>query len=367
MKRKNVLIVTGNTKPNSGIGRYSLSIVKQLHDIGVHYAVLTERGTYSDGEGEKSILYPKSSVINIIKNFFLVRKELKKYDNVHALDCWPYGVYAYLGVLGTGKKLFINGVGTYSVPSGSLLKAFLMRRAYKRAGKIFCISNYTKGRILERVPDVKADVVALGTTELPKVSHKQQEEYKKKYNFMSSFPVLLTVGAIKERKGQFETVQALYKLKNKYPNALYLMVGSASDKNYVTQIEKYAKEYGLEDNIKILSNVYSDTELAYLYSLCHVFLLNSNNVGNHFEGFGLVLLEAGQLGKPIIGSKGCGIEDVIQNGYNGYLAEQRNPEDIYEKIMLVLGEQYETLAKNSNEFSKKFTWGQTVSSYIKYY
>src|SRR3989344_4891303 len=256
---KNVLIVTSNTKPNSGIGRYSLSIVRQLRDIGVDYTVLTERGVYSGGEGEKSILYPKSSIINIIKNFFLVRKELKKYDNVHALDCWPYGVYAYFGTLGTWKKLFINGVGTYSVPSGNPLKIFFMKKAYKRAEKIFCISNYTKDRILEHIPDIKADVVALGTTKLPKVSHKQQEEYRKKYNFTSPFPTLLTVGAIKERKGQFETVQALYKLKNKYPDALYLMIGSAYDKSYIVQIEKYVREHRMEDSIKILSDVYSDT------------------------------------------------------------------------------------------------------------
>ena len=354
MKRKNVLIITGSTKSNSGLGRYSLSIIEELKNLGIDCKALTS-------------FYSKSPITNIIKNILLIKKELKRYDNVHALDCWPYGVYAYLAVLGTQKKLFINGVGTYSVPSGSLLKTFLMRKAYKRAEKIFCISNYTKDRILKRIPSVKAEVVYLGTTKLPEISRTQQEEYRKKYYFTSRYPILLTVGAIKERKGQFETVQALYKLKSKYPDALYLMVGNTSDKNYVTQIEKYAKEYGMEHNIKILPDVHSDTELTYLYSLCHVFLLNSNNVGIHFEGFGLVLLEAGQLGKPIIGSKGCGIEDVIQNGYNGYLTKQRNPEDIYEKLISVLGAQYETLAKNSIEFSKKFTWSGTVSSYIKYY
>ncbi|OHA88753.1 MAG: hypothetical protein A3C70_03300 [Candidatus Zambryskibacteria bacterium RIFCSPHIGHO2_02_FULL_43_14] len=364
---KNILIVTNNMMPNSGIGRYSLSIVEQLRNLNVNHTVLTERDKYSGGKDEKNLLHSKVSAFNLIKNSFLVRRELKRCDNIHALDCWPYGVYAYLAVLGTQKKLFINGVGTYSVPSGSLLKTFFMRKAYKRSEKIFCISNYTRDRILEHMPYVKAEIVSLGTTKLPEVSHKQQEEYRKKYNFASQYPILLTVGAIKERKGQFETVQALYKLKDKHPNALYLMVGSTSDKSYITQIEKYVKEHGLGNNIKILSDVYSDTELAYLYSLCHVFLLNSNNIGAHFEGFGLVLLEAGQLGKPVIGSKGCGIEDVIRNGYNGYLTEQRNPEDIYEKLMLMLGEQYEILAKNSREFSKKFTWEHTVSSYVKYY
>ena len=73
---KNVLIITGNTKPNSGIGRYSLSIIEQLRGMGVDYTVLTEQGKYSGGEDEKSVLHPKSSIVNLVRNFFLVRKEL---------------------------------------------------------------------------------------------------------------------------------------------------------------------------------------------------------------------------------------------------------------------------------------------------
>lgn len=353
---KNVLVVTANLEPNSGMGRYSLSIVEQLKALGVRYQVLTEKE-----------LFPKASIINMIKNVFIVRKELNKYDNIHALDCWPYGVYAYLATLGTGKKLFINGVGTYSVPWGNPLKTYLMTMAYKRATKVFCISNYTRNRIVDAVPGLKAEVVFLGTTKLPEITNQEQEEFRKKYDLESRYPILLTVGAIKNRKGQFETVEALHKMKDIYPDALYLIVGNTEDKSYVDSIENYAKENGLEDNIKILPDVRSDAELAYLYSISHVFLLNSNNTGVHFEGFGLVLLEAGQLGKPIIGSRGCGIEDAIQDGYNGYLTEQRNPEDIFDKLSLVLGEQYETLSRNSREFSEKFTWANTVSSYVKYY
>src|SRR3569623_55113 len=36
-------------------------------------------------------------------------------DLVHALDAWPYGFYGFAAVFGTKKKLFINGIGTYSV------------------------------------------------------------------------------------------------------------------------------------------------------------------------------------------------------------------------------------------------------------
>lgn len=367
MQDKNVLIITGNIKLTSGLGRYSFAIVNELQNIGVDYTVLTEQGESSGDKNEKSLLCPKDSIFNVIKNIFNVRRELSNYDNIHALDCWPYGVYAYLGVLGTKKKLFINGVGTYSIPSGNLLKRFLMNMAYRRAEQIFCISHYTQDQILGHESSLKTEVVFMGTTKLPKLPLQEQEEYKKKYDLGSRHPILLTVGAIKSRKGQFDTVQAVHKLKNDYPNVLYLIVGSTDDGDYISKIEEYTKEHGLESNVEIISGVESDTELAYLYSLSDVFLLNSNNKGTHFEGFGLVILEAGQFGKPVIGSKDCGIEDVIQDGYNGYLTEQGNPQDIYEKLLLVLGEQYKMLSDNSREFVKKFRWEDTVSSYIKYY
>ncbi len=362
-----ILIITNNIKLNSGIGRYSFSVVDQMDKLGLDYTVITKSNKDSVSKREKSLLLPRSSIFNVIKNIFLIRRELKLHDVAHALDCWPYGVYLYIASLGTKKRIFINGVGTYSVPFGNKLKVFLMKSAYKKAEKVFCISRYVKKYITGIVPSINAEVVLLGTTRLPTLSKKEKDSYKKKYNFKGCSPVLLTVGGIKDRKGQLDTVKAVYKLKKQYPDILYLIVGSDSSKEYMSRIFNYIKINGLEDNIKILSEVSIDKELSYIYSLCDVFLLNSNNEGIHFEGFGLVLLEAAQLGKPVIGSKGCGIEDAIENKYNGYLVEQRNPEDIYQKLLLVLGERYLFFSENSKEFSERFTWQKTVYSYLKYY
>ncbi len=362
-----ILIITNNIKLDSGIGRYSFSIVEQLENLGIKHTVITEKCKNWATKKEKSILLPKTSVLNIIKNLILIRRELKSYDVVHALDCWPYGVYAYVATLGTKKRIFINGVGTYSVPSGNKIKTFFMKRAYTRAVKVFCISNYVKKRIIGIVPHINVDVVFLGTTKLPSLSVGEKNFYKNKYNFNNHHPILLTVGGIKNRKGQLDTVKAVYKLKKQYPNVLYLIVGSDRDKGYVGKILNYVKVNNLGSNVKILPNIQSDIELTYLYSLCDVFLLNSNNEGIHFEGFGLVLLEAAQLKKPVIGSVGCGIEDAMENGYNGYLVKQRDSEDVYQKLLLVLGEKYTFFAENSLEFSKRFAWEKTVSSYVKYY
>ncbi len=367
MKNKRILIITNNLGVDSGMGRYSLSIVNELSRAGVYFKILTEKNTKPVLSGEIKGLLNKSTIIGFFKNIIITRKLAKEFDVVHALDCWTYGVYAYFAVLGTRKKLFVNGVGTYSVPCGGLFKKFLMVRAYVRSEKVFCISGYAKSRILEIEPKIKAETVLLGATKLADPSADEVKDYSQKYKTLDRYPILLTVGGIKDRKGQLETLKAVKMLVRDYPKALYVIVGSNKNRSYISKIKNYAEKHNLSENILMLHDIRTDKELAYLYDLSDIFLLNSNNDGVHFEGFGLVLLEAAQFGRPVIGSSGCGIENAIENGYNGYLTEQRNPEDIYEKLNLVLGGQYSSLAANSKEFAKRFKWRDTVVSYLKYY
>jgi phosphatidylinositol alpha-1,6-mannosyltransferase len=55
------------------------------------------------------------------------------------------------------------------------------------------------------------------------------------------------------------------------------------------------------------------------YGAADVFALPARDVGGRFEGFGLVYLEAGAAGLPVIGTTGCGAEDAIHDGVTGLL------------------------------------------------
>ncbi|MBN2471593.1 MAG: glycosyltransferase, partial [Anaerolineae bacterium] len=52
------------------------------------------------------------------------------------------------------------------------------------------------------------------------------------------------------------------------------------------------------------------------------FALPAINVDDKFEGFGLVYLEAGAAGLPVIGTLGCGAEEAIVAGETGLLVPQ---------------------------------------------
>lgn len=358
-----ILVITGNLNQNSGLGRYSLGVVEELGRVGIEHVVLTEKS--SGYAYEKDLLYPRNSVMGILKNLFLVRKQCKNFDIVHALDCWPFGIYGLSAVLGRDKKLFINGVGTYSIPTGSLLKKTLMSASYRKAKKIFCISRYTEKRIKESSANISTEVVHLGAPDVRPLSKEEKEKRELKYD-VEGGPILLTVGAIKHRKGQLDALRAVNELIDEYPDIQYIMVGTGSDEEYMRRIKDFVKEKKLENNIRIISDAYTDKDLAYFYELCDVFVLTSNNEGVHFEGFGLVMLEAAQFGKPLIGSADCGIEDTIRQGFNGYLVRQEDHLDIAEKIRKAINEKLE-LGKNSAEFSCEFSWNKTISRYERSY
>ena len=347
-----ILFITKTLKPVSGWGRMSFLLTEEAKR---HNCVASDIS-------EDDELLP-ITILNFVKNVWRVRRRSKGFNIVHALDGWPYGIYGYLAVVGTKKKLFINGIGTYSVAAfNSFLKGFFLGMSYRRAKKVFCISKYTQKRILKKIRLRNTEVVYLGKTDF------LVEKYDKAKNINSNnFPVLLTVGAVKERKGQFYVLRAVKMLKKKYPNIIYNIVGFFENEKYVKDIKKYTLDNNLENNIRFIRDVKNDRELYDFYKNCDVFLLCSVNTGDHFEGFGLVLIEAASLGKPVIGSLDNGTEEAVKDGYNGYLVRQRNSQDIYDKLVLILEGDRESMSASSKLWANEFSWEKTVDEYIKFY
>lgn len=367
-----VLIIAASLNERSGWGRYARSVILELRRQGVDVVVISEEGASIDGIHTHSLerLRSRISVLTLIRNAFRVRLLARAVDIVHALDGWPYGVYGYAGVVGTSKKLFMNGVGTYSVaPLYENGSAFLLRRAYARAKEVFCISDYTRDRIVAAgIEKSKVSTVHLGAPELPQINLEEAKIIAHKIGVPTdASPIILTVGSIKDRKGQLDTLRAVEIAKPKYQNILYVVAGSGNQKDYIAALHSYASEHHLESNLLTITDA-DDQTIAALYAVSKVFALNSNSDpgSNHFEGFGLVVLEAAGFGKPAIGSSDSGVEDAIDDGVTGYLAHQRDPKDIADRLEQVL-EKYEFLSTNAKMWHSQFTWQKTVEKYIRAY
>ncbi len=357
-----IAIITGNTSPNSGLGRFSKEVVQELRNQGEEIVVLSESGD-SDINIESH-----TKIGSIFRNLITARKAVRKINVVHALDAWPFAIYGLFAVIGTQKKLYISSVGTYSVPPRHFsLKRFLMRSAYRRASHIFCISAYTQKRISERLPfKCSMSVVYLATTPLPKSDAHAISDIRVRYHITPDMRVVLTVGGIKDRKGQLDTLRAVIEVREKRPDLVYVIVGDISDSAYIDEIKKEAKKHDAENAYRIVSNASSDKELAAWYSIADVFALTSNTKGNHFEGFGLVFLEAAHFGVPGVGTTDCGIEDAIINNETGLLVAQRDTHAIALAILKILSN-HQLFSMKVRTFASKFSWQATVERYRSVY
>jgi len=359
-----ILIITNNLKPNSGWGRYSLGVINELLRRDLNISVMVE---HPSGATYESVFPPTDSIWSLVSNIMKIRSHARDCDVVHAFDGWPYAVLGYFAVLGTSKSLFVNAIGTYSVaPLRDHLKGFLLRRAYAKAQRIFAISAYVKDRIVELTGLASIQVVLQGLSPLPAVTRDEVNRFKAEEDLSGKYPILLTVGEIKERKGQLDTLKAAALIKEKYPQTLYIMIASDGDSGYVEKIRAYATSNGLGGNFQIRSDVREDATLSRFYAACDVFLLNSNNDGRHLEGFGLVILEANQFGKPAVGSRGCGIEDAIRAGFSGFLSDPGNPQDIAAQIFKII-EKKMIKEDDVRDWSSRFTWKKTVDQYVAFY
>jgi len=353
-----------------GVGRYGRDMVENIsRQPGVEeIVVLTEEA--SGHNLEKSILLNAHRLRdfgNLLTNVFRIRKYIKKYDIIHALDGYPYGVIAALANIGINKKLIINGIGTYSIlPLDQPVKGFLMKWAYRKANKVLCISHYTEKQLLKRVKLDNTVVINHGV------------DYAKFVEFASCFSgenkikekIILSVGGgLKRRKGLHISIPAIGIVREKYPNIKYYIVGSQTDDaDYFENLKNLAKENGLEKNVVFLENL-SDEELIKLYYSADLFLLVSVNIGSDFEGFGLVYLEANACGKPAIGTFNCGAEDAIIDGETGILVPQNDIQKTAEAVLKLLDNQdlAKKLGENGKRRAQQMNWDNVAKNYIKLY
>jgi len=88
-------------------------------------------------------------------------------------------------------------------------------------------------------------------------------------------------------------------------------------------IQAAIRRHDLSPRVRHLGRVPNDT-LAALYRGSDLFIMPNVPVEDDLEGFGIVLLEAGQCGTPAIAAEIDGIQDVLTEGINGHLVP---PED----------------------------------------
>jgi glycosyltransferase involved in cell wall biosynthesis len=323
-----ILYLTDNLNHQNGWGRYASDLISSVENLGHKTVVLTA----SRKLGATVI----SKIINAFALAVRVRKYSAKCDIIHALDAYPFGIIAAIANIGRKNKLVITGQGTYAISAfyGHHF-AWLLRWAYKKADGVIAISEYTKQRILENVDLAEVNVIEHGI-DINKFSRARVSSPGK---------YIISVGALKSRKGYHVSIPAFALAKKKMPDLKYKIVGNQSDVRYFNDLKKIVVDYNIEKDVEFITGI-SDDELGSLYAGARLFILTSINDGNNFEGFGLVFLEAAAAGLPVVGTRDNGISSAIKENCNGLLVRQEDIEETSDAILKLLV---------NNDLDKKFS------------
>ena len=344
--------------------------------------------THEEGAPSKMASKPWLQLLAIpyiISGFFKCINICRKFrpDVIHAH--WPFP-HAYIA-LGAAKLFRIplvlnfHGAELLLIRKKKWVKP-LLKFAIGQAQAVFANSSFTAGKI-KALRDVDVEWSPYGTTletrdggSLPLApaadaasatpSSGDTPQRPDPHPVNSKFKILF-VGRHIERKGIRYLIDAAKYLPRDQFEIRIVGVGDLTE-----QLKKQATAIAASNAAEIIfTGKLSPEALANEYKTANVFTLPAivDSKGDT-EGLGVVLIEAMELGLPVVASNVGGIPDVVVDGETGILVPEKDPK--------ALAEAYKRLASD-NELVKKllagaqkrigecFNWDRIVERQIAVY
>jgi phosphatidylinositol alpha-1,6-mannosyltransferase len=119
------------------------------------------------------------------------------------------------------------------------------------------------------------------------------------------------------------------------PEACLIVVGEGADR---VRLERLAEDFGVAEFVTFAGRL-SDDDLAEAYATASLFAMPARHRTGpdaQGEGFGLVYVEAGAMGLPVVAGRGGGADEAVEHGVNGLVVDPTNREAIASAIVQVL-------------------------------
>jgi phosphatidyl-myo-inositol dimannoside synthase len=210
-------------------------------------------------------------------------------------------------------------------------RARLAAFAAQRADVAIAVSDYTAGLVRATGAAPVAITVIPNGVDVPGASSQQGDPALEPLDH----PTFLTLARIQERyKGHDVLVRALALVRAKVPDVQWVVLGDGSLR---PGIEALARSYGVADSARFLGSV-SDEQRNWWLRRTRLLAMPSRLPAGGFagEGFGIVYLEAGAYGKPVIGGNVGGAPDAILDGVTGLLVDPLDELALAEAITTLL-------------------------------
>jgi glycosyltransferase involved in cell wall biosynthesis len=368
MSKKNLLFITPRFPPApGGAETYAGDLVFHLKDFGWNTYVICDKffvkkniklANFHSKQNVKFIKIPKKELANtnlvkwrIYQFGLLVELEkvissLPTIDLIHA-NSIESAVLARIIAdhLNVPLVATIHEHAPESLPFGK----GRCRLAFERLDidALIAPSNFYYNRALKwNFPKDKLHLVTHGVS-------KERLKFTKKIQFKlewggKEFLYIVLIGRIYEPKGILVLIEAAKLLKN-LPQIKFIIVGPDGPGYYSREVRKKISDYGLDYSVKLIGEV--DPILV-------PDIIRSSDIivaPSLAEGFGLTVVEAMFIGKPIVASKIGGLSEIITNNKNGLHVSAGDFLDLADKIEMLVSDELlrNKLSNNAKIYAQK--------------
>ena len=164
----------------------------------------------------------------------------------------------------------------------------------------------------------------------------KQLEFKSRHPSFPSQIRLVSIARLVEKKGIEHAVRAVAKLKQKYPQIKYNVVG---DGELREELERLIDYLNVSQQVKILGWK-QKAEIIDILNNSDILIAPSVTAQNgDREGIPVVLMEAMCMGLPVISTLHSGIPELVQEGVTGFLVPEKDVDAVSARITQAIEQQ----------------------------
>ncbi len=238
-------------------------------------------------------------------------------DIVHCHTSRAHSIAAISKLIGMKAKLVVTKRTIF--PIG---KNFFSRLKYQKSDLVICISGAVEKCVLEALPNASTMVIPSGieisspvervhaSAQIPSLKNKSTVGYVAAYEYEKDPETFLKTAKI---------------VTNKRPDTTFVWFGKG---NREASIRSGIKAMGLQNSVFLLG--FKKDIISWINGLDILFFPSKS------EGFGSSILDAFLCKIPVITTNAGGLNELVQDGVNGFKCEIADAENMAQRIISLL-------------------------------
>jgi glycogen(starch) synthase len=343
-----------------GVQTLSARLLPALRELGWQLVVITRQDNVSLPEREtfrgipvcrlpfyQALQAKDPTGVGEMRRAVMDLKHEFRPDLVHISSLGP-SMFFHLETCGRHVSPLLVTAHAYRY-SQSLPPDSLLRRTLKAADWISCVSAALLGQMRQVFPDIahRSSVLhnglqppGLTPTDLP-----------------FDTPVILGIGRLIHSKGFDIALEAFSTIRGRFPGARLILLGDGFVRN---ELKLQATKLGIDESVHFAGWIAPEQIYSWINAATMVI------VPSRSEPFGMVALEAGVMGRPVVATKVGGLSEIIVHERTGLLVQNEDAASMAEAIAHLINHPEATVRMGKearNRVTEKFSWERCVESY----